>query len=51
MGHLPLAYMMDAAGIYHAWPGWCMPQQKALDTFNTKYGNDLYLLEEKAEGD
>lgn len=51
-GAFAVGYMMDAAGIYHAWPRLVyLPQQKALDTFNAKYGNDLYLLEQKAEGD
>jgi hypothetical protein len=51
-GALAVGYMMDAAGIYHSRPKLVyVPQQKALDTFNIKYGNDLYLLEEKAEGD
>ncbi|HUP11761.1 MAG TPA: hypothetical protein VM187_06105, partial [Niastella sp.] len=51
-GAFAVGYMMDAAGIYHTWPRLVyVPQQKALDTFNAKYGNDLYLLEEKPEGD
>jgi hypothetical protein len=51
-GAFAISYMMDAAGIYHTWPRLVyLPKQKALDTFNTKYGNDLYLLEQKSEGD
>ncbi|HEY0057597.1 MAG TPA: hypothetical protein VGB56_00595 [Flavisolibacter sp.] len=44
--------MMAAAGIPHTRPVLVyVPKQTALDTFNALYGNDLYLLEEKAEGD
>lgn len=51
-GSFAVGYMMEAAGIYHTWPKLVyVPQQKGLDTFNTKYGNELYLLEEKPEGD
>jgi hypothetical protein len=51
-GAFAIGYMMEAAGIYHTWPKlFYVPQQKALDTFNKKYGNRLYMLEQKAEGD
>jgi hypothetical protein len=51
-GAFAIGYMMEAAGIYHSWPKLVyVPRQKALDSFNTKYGNDLYLLEQKPEGD
>ncbi len=51
-GAFAVGYMMDAAGIYHTWPKLVyVPRQKALDSFNASYGNDLYLLEQKAEGD
>ncbi len=51
-GAFAVGYMMERAGIYHTWPKVVyLPQQKAMDTFNTKFGNDLYLLEQKAEGD
>ena len=43
---------MQYAGIYHTQPTLVyLPQQKALDTFNARFGNDLYLLEQKPEGD
>ncbi|WP_207514700.1 ShlB/FhaC/HecB family hemolysin secretion/activation protein [Longitalea luteola] len=51
-GAFAVPYMMERAGIYHTWPKLVyVPQQKALDTFNKKYANGLYLLEEKPEGD
>lgn len=51
-GAFAVPYMMEHAGIYHTWPKlYYLPEQKALDTFNKKYANDLYLLEEKPEGD
>lgn len=44
--------MMAAAGIPHTRPLLVyVPEQAALDTFNAAYGNNLYLFEEKAEGD
>lgn len=51
-GVLALPGMMDAAGIYHpngilVW----VPEQPALDTFNKKFGNDLYLLDQRPDGD
>ena len=51
-GALAVPGMAKAAGIYHADPKYYyMPQQPALDTFNKKYGNRLYLFEEKPEDD
>lgn len=51
-GAFAIGHMMDAAGIYHSRPRLVyLPKQKALDTFNARFGNDLYLLEEKPEGD
>ncbi|OQP46871.1 hypothetical protein A4H97_04945 [Niastella yeongjuensis] len=51
-GAFAVSNMMQHAGIYHALPTLVyLPQQKALDSFNFRYGNDLYLLEEKPEGD
>lgn len=51
-GAFAISYMMERAGIYHTWPKVVyLPEQKALDTFNNKYGNSLYLLEQKSEGD
>lgn len=42
--------MADAAKIYHTNPEirW-LPQQKALDTFNKNFGNNLYLLEQRPD--
>ena len=51
-GAFAVSNMMQHAGIYHTLPTLVyLPQQKALDTFNAKFGNDLYLLEQKPEGD
>jgi len=48
---LALAMMQEKAGIYHTLPtlGY-LPRQDALDTFNKKYGNDLYLFEQRPNG-
>lgn len=49
---LAVASMQQAAGIYYTQPRLVyVPQQKALDTFNTAFGNNLYLLEQKPSGD
>ena len=42
--------MAEAAKIYHAKPviRW-LPQQKALDSFNKDFGNNLYLLEQRPD--
>ncbi len=43
-----LPIMEQSAGIYHTNPQYVyLPKQPALDTFNVKFGNDLYLFEEK----
>lgn len=45
----PLA---EAAGIYHTHPQIVyVPRQPVLDTFNSEFGDDLYLLEERPDGD
>lgn len=44
--------MADAAGIYHTSPVYVyLPKQNALDTFNNKYGNNVYLFEQRIKGD
>lgn len=44
--------MAAAAGIYHTSPIYVyLPQQNALDTFNNKYGNKVYLFEQRLKGD
>ena len=44
--------MADAAGIYHTSPVYVyLPKQNALDTFNNKYGNKVYLFEQRLKGD
>lgn len=44
--------LAEAAKVYHTNPVFVyLPQQPALDTFNEKYGNNLYLFEQKPSGD
>jgi hypothetical protein len=51
-GAFAIPNMLEHAGIYHTWPTLVyLPAQKALDTFNEKFANDLYMLEQKPEGD
>jgi hypothetical protein len=47
---ITIPLMADAAKIYHTIPviRW-LPQQKALDSFNKNFGNDLYLLEQRPD--
>lgn len=43
--------MADAAGIYHTSPIYVyLPKQNALDTFNDKYANKVYLFEQRIKG-
>ena len=49
---LTVPLMADAAKIYHTNPKYVfIPEQPALDTFNKKYANTLYLLEQRPDGD
>lgn len=44
--------MIDAAKIYHTNPQIVfVPKQKALGEFNEKYGDQMYLIEERADED
>ncbi|MGZ5191087.1 MAG: hypothetical protein ACXWCZ_08685 [Flavisolibacter sp.] len=44
--------MLQSAGIYHTTPRLVyLPRQNALDTFNTVFGNKLFLLEQRPDGD
>lgn len=47
---LTIPGMAEAAKIFHTNPiiRW-LPQQKALDSFSSSYGNDLYLLEQRPD--
>jgi hypothetical protein len=46
-----VAPMAEAAGIYHTWPqAVYLPQQKSLDSFNTKFGNTAYAFEQRPDG-
>ncbi|HEY0067648.1 MAG TPA: hypothetical protein VGB46_09795, partial [Flavisolibacter sp.] len=47
---LTIPTMADAAKIYHTNPRIVfVPQQPSLDSFNTRFGNALYLFEERAD--
>ena len=49
---LAVPLMAEAAHIYHTYPKYVyVPEQPALDTFNEKYANTLYLLEQRPDGD
>lgn len=49
-GSVPL--MAQSAHIPHSNPVYVyLPAQTALDTFNKKFGNDLYLFEQRLDGD
>jgi len=51
-GAFAVAQMQDAAGIPHPLPVLVyLPQQPALGKYNDKYGNDLYLFEQRPDGD
>ena len=44
--------MLKAAGLYHANPNLIyVPQQKVLDTLNERFGNDLFMIEQRPDGD
>ena len=44
--------LAEAAKVYHTYPAYVyLPSQPALDSFNKKYGNNLYLFEQKTDGD
>lgn len=47
-----LSKMSDAAGVYHTNPAlYFIPKQPTLGDFNDDYGDRLYLVEERADGD
>ncbi len=40
----------EAAKVFHTWPqNTYIPKQNALDSFNTEFGNDLYLFEQRRD--
>jgi len=44
--------LADAANVYHTNPKlYYVPKQPAMGIFNDEYGNDVYLLEERPDGD
>lgn len=51
-GALALPVMQQHAGIYHTLPVVVyVPNQQALDSFSSRFENDLYILEQRPEGD
>lgn len=49
---LTVPLMAEAAEIRHTNPAYIfVPEQPALDSFNKTYGNKLYLLEQRPDGD
>jgi hypothetical protein len=51
-GAFALPVMEEKLSVYHTNPQLVyLPQQNALDTFNKKFGNDLYLFEQRLDGD
>lgn len=50
-GAAAVPLMAEYAGIYHTWPQYVyLPKQPSLDTFNKKFGNTLYLFEQRLSG-
>ncbi|RYY18851.1 MAG: hypothetical protein EOO04_23140, partial [Chitinophagaceae bacterium] len=46
-----VAPLAEKAGIYHTWPqNVFVPQQPSLGQFSNKYGNKLYLFEQRPDG-
>ncbi|WP_333780678.1 metallophosphoesterase [Tenacibaculum retecalamus] len=44
-----IATLSDAVGIYHTNPVlYYIPKQNSLGSFNTEFGNELYMIEERA---
>ena len=44
--------MAQSAGIYHTNPEYVyLPRQEALDSFNAKFDNNVYLFEQRLKGD
>jgi hypothetical protein len=51
-GALTIPIMAQSAGIYHTNPEiFYLPKQAALDSFNDKVGNNVYLFEQRLKGD
>lgn len=51
-GTYALSIMQHKAGIFHPVPAlYYVPKQAALDSFNTVFGDELYSLEERPDGD
>ncbi len=50
-GAIVVPGLATSARVFHTSPQYVyVPQQKVLDTFNAKFGNALYLLEQKVDG-
>ncbi|MEP6582761.1 MAG: BamA/TamA family outer membrane protein [Ginsengibacter sp.] len=51
-GAATVPIMAEAAGIYHTNPQYIyLPEQPALDSFNKKYANNVYLFEQRVKDD
>jgi hypothetical protein len=51
-GAFALPVMIEHANIFHSKPRLVyIPKHNALDTFNAQFANNIYLLEERADGD
>lgn len=51
-GAFVIPYMQEKAGLLHAKPVlFYVPQQPVLDTLNARFGNDLYLIEQRPDDD
>ncbi|MEP6927422.1 MAG: BamA/TamA family outer membrane protein [Ginsengibacter sp.] len=51
-GAVTVPGMAQSAGIYHTNPEYVyLPKQQALDSFNDKLGNNVYLFEQRLKGD
>jgi hypothetical protein len=51
-GAFGISIMEEHAGIYHTYPKIVyLPRQHSLDTFNKKFADDLYLFEQRLDGD
>ena len=51
-GAFAIPYMLEKAGVYHAEPKLIyIPRQKTLDTLNERFGNDLFMIEQRPDGD
>ena len=51
-GFMVIPTLSEAAGIYHTNPKlFYVPKQRALEQYNEEYGDELYMIVERPEGD